>query len=162
MAVSLHMLLQVTNMINIASTSTINTVVHRTTANLNTTRSTVPTNLVRVTATGSSPAANPAMVGHRQDHPMADLTVDHMVDLMAELVTGNNLMVGHLKNSLRSISTISMVERMSSWASTKHRMEVTEDRATTEAQLLQHGDKLQRVGDSHVSSIDGWFWDGNA
>jgi hypothetical protein len=106
MAVSLHMLLQVTNMINIASTSTINTAVHQTTANLNTTRSILPTNLVKVAATGSNPAANQATVGYRQDRLM--------VDLMADLNTGNSLMVGQLKNSLRSISTISMVERMSS------------------------------------------------
>ncbi|KAG9522066.1 hypothetical protein KCU79_g23497, partial [Aureobasidium melanogenum] len=97
-------------MINIASTSTINTAVHQTTANLNTTRSILPTNLVKVAATGSNPAANQATVGHRQDRLMVDL----MADLMADLNTGNSLMVGQLKNSLRSISTISMVERMSS------------------------------------------------
>ncbi|KAG9684040.1 hypothetical protein KCU86_g25145, partial [Aureobasidium melanogenum] len=77
-----------------------------TTANLNITRSIVPTNLDKVAAMDSNPAVKQRMVGHRQDHLM--------VDPMVELVTGNSLMVGHLKNSLRSISTISMVERMSS------------------------------------------------
>lgn len=110
MAVSLHMLLQVTNMINIANTSTISTAVHQTMASLNTTHSILPTNLVRVAAMGHNPAAKQHMVGHRQDHLMADLMADRMVGLN----TGNSLMVGHLKNSLRNISTISMVERMNS------------------------------------------------
>lgn len=106
MVVNLRMLLQVTNMINIANTSTTSTAVHQTMANLNTTHSMLPTNLVRVVATGSNPVVKQRMVDHPQDHLMADL--------MADLNTGNSLMVGHLKNSLRNISTISTVERTNS------------------------------------------------
>lgn len=110
MADSLHMLLQVTNMINTANTSTISTAVHQTMANLNTTHSILPTNLVRVAAMGHNPVVKQHMVGHRQDH----LTVDLMAGRMVGLNTDNSLMVDHLKNSLRNISTINMVEHMNS------------------------------------------------
>jgi hypothetical protein len=126
------MLLQVTNTISTASISTTSTAVHQTTASLNKTRSIPLTSLVREAVTDSNLAVNRHMVDHhREEHLMVDLNM------------GNRPMADQVRTSSLSTSIISTAEHRSSWASTRHRMEATEDRAATmEDHLLQHGDKL--------------------
>jgi hypothetical protein len=143
-ASNLRMLLRVTNMISTASISTTSTVVHQTTASLNKTRSTPLTSLVREAVTDSNLAVNLRMADHhREEHLMVDLNM------------GNRLMADRVRTSSHSISTISTAEHRSSWASTRHRMEVMEGRAaTTEDHPLQHGDKLERNRDGHACSLD--------
>jgi hypothetical protein len=128
-----RMLLQVINTISTASTSTTSMVVHQTTASLNRIRSIPLTSLVREAVTDNNLAVNRHMVDHhREEHLMVDLNM------------GNRLMADQVKTSSLSTSTISTAEHRSSWVSTRHRMEVMEDKAAImEDHLLQHGDKLE-------------------
>lgn len=102
-AVSPRMVLQATNMTSTVNTSTISTAAHRITVSRNKILSILRISLVREVATDSKLAVNQHMAGHHRE-----------VRLMVELNMGNRLMVGQVRNSSLSTSTISTAEHMNS------------------------------------------------